>query len=217
LKNKIIAQVDTSACGSLLINNILLKYDTTITTVLKDQCNYDSAKITYNVKINPLQLVKSIADISIIDGDQVVLSITATGSVLWSGSGLSCYTCLSPVANPTADTRYIVSTGSGLCTTYDTVNIHILPKDTLYLPTAFSPNGDGRNDVFNAIGYATDFSMKIFNRWGEEIFFSKSVSEGWNGMYKNKPQLPGVYVVMIQYKNRSGLYKLIKGTITLIR
>lgn len=88
----------------------------------------------------------------------------------------------------------------------------------LYVPTAFTPNGDGLNDVFKA-SYGeniTKFKMTVYNRWGEKVFESNDMNKGWNGIYKGK-MLSGVFVWMIQYDIIDSKNQLIKGTVSLIR
>ena len=112
---------------------------------------------------------------------------------------------------------YIVSTGLGDCRISDTVTIQIKHKDSLYIPDAFSPNNDGVNDVFRAIGSASEYSMKVFNRWGQLVFQTKSITEGWNGRISGKLQASGVYVYLVQYRNASGQVMDRKGTVLLMQ
>lgn len=73
---------------------------------------------------------------------------------------------------------------------------------TVYTPNSFTPNGDGKNDVFLAYGISPgDFHMEIFDRWGEFIFESYDISAGWNGTYRNERAQEEVYVVRIHYFN----------------
>ena len=87
------------------------------------------------------------------------------------------------------------------------------------LPTAFSPNGDGRNEILLALGgiNATDFSMQVWNRWGELVFGTNEIDEGWDGTYKGTQAQIGVYTYFIRYTNFEGDPKVVKGTITLVR
>ena len=83
------------------------------------------------------------------------------------------------------------------------VDREIEPNETgMYIPNAFSPNGDGRNDYFIPRELLSsgikEFSIKIFNRWGELIFKTNSVDgRGWDGSYGGKKQPLGVYIYMI--------------------
>jgi gliding motility-associated-like protein len=94
----------------------------------------------------------------------------------------------------------------------------IEPYFTLYIPNAFSPNGDGYNDNFNVVGdYIFDFEMRIFDRWGNLVYHSTNVKNGWNGSMKGTSAIEDVYVYLINatdYYNKTYSYK---GTVTLIK
>ena len=96
-----------------------------------------------------------------------------------------------------------------------TINIK---DENIYMPNAFTPNGDGVNDYFKAIGHGIkSFKMSIYNRWGEEIFVSNSMLEGWNGTFKNELLPSDVFVYAVQADGYSGQVYLLKGTLTLLR
>lgn len=92
--------------------------------------------------------------------------------------------------------------------------------DVLF-PTGFTPNGDGHNDVFLPLGaaakYSKDYELKIWNRWGEEVFRSSDYALGWDGNFKGQFAQTGVYAYMLTYKSIEGVSKIIKGNVTLIR
>lgn len=88
------------------------------------------------------------------------------------------------------------------------------------IPTGFSPNGDGLNDVFKPLGsalYTSEYEMTIWNRWGQEVFRSIDPSIGWDGNFKGEPSVTGVYAYIIKYKNIYGESKIVKGNVTLTR
>ena len=88
----------------------------------------------------------------------------------------------------------------------------------IIIPTAFTPNGDGLNDVFlPIINEAESFEMKIFNRWGELIFFSNSIFVGWDGRYKSGIVQSGTYIYQISLKEESGETVSQQGTFQLIK
>ncbi len=98
----------------------------------------------------------------------------------------------------------------------------IEPSWELYIPNAFSPNADGVNDNFYPTGYGIDidyFEMYIYNRWGEEIFKTNNILEGWDGSYKNTNTIakPDVYVYIIRIKNIFKHEKQFVGNITVLR
>lgn len=91
----------------------------------------------------------------------------------------------------------------------------------LVIPSAFSPDGNGFNDVLDVIGlYLTDFDLKIYNRWGEVIFASTNLDHKWDGRYKGVKVEPGVYAYVATYKSSDfpdrPRYK-VRGAITVIR
>ena len=93
-------------------------------------------------------------------------------------------------------------------------NVIIKPHPKIFAPNAFSPNGDGLNDIFNVKANGIEeFSMSIYSRWGEMIFFTNDIGEGWDG--KDAPV--GTYVYYIAYKNNLGANSEIYGKVTLIK
>lgn len=92
--------------------------------------------------------------------------------------------------------------------------------DGANVPTGFTPNGDGYNDVFRALGsseYVGEFQMTIWNRWGQEVFRSVDPKVGWDGKFNGQDAQTGVYAYIISYKNIYNENKLVKGNVTLTR
>lgn len=88
----------------------------------------------------------------------------------------------------------------------------------LFIPNAFSPNGDGHNDVFAPVtnGHFNNFKMDIFNRWGQRIF-SANRMEGWDGYHNGKPADAGTYYYHIIADCLEGKELKKKGELVLIR
>lgn len=88
----------------------------------------------------------------------------------------------------------------------------------ILVPTAFTPNNDGLNDVFRPRlnCFASSFHINIFNRWGKKIFESSDIKKGWNGVYAGLRLSTGAYVYYIEYKTTSGITKTAKGVVTLM-
>jgi gliding motility-associated-like protein len=135
-------------------------------------------------------------------------------------AGLSCTDCANPMLTSYArEQEYTVTiTYNDLCTATATMRIIVDNNLEPYVPNAFSPNGDGNNDLFMVYGEgikAIDF--KIFNRWGEKVYETTSQYGGWDGTYKGIMQNPGVYSysVTITYLDDKEVNR--KGSITLIR
>ncbi len=112
--------------------------------------------------------------------------------------------------------RVIVSNDCGNAS--DSVDISQCEESSLWVPSAFSPNGDGSNDKFlPACLHITDFEMFIYDRWGQKIFYTTDENEGWDGKYKGKMCSQGVYVWKISYKEIEGDIKKTKtGHVTLL-
>ena len=88
----------------------------------------------------------------------------------------------------------------------------------LFLPDAFSPNGDNINDVFKVYGAFVDrYEMIIYNRWGEVIFRSTNVNEGWDGTINGQKAPEGSYVYKIEIEDTSGVPFRKSGTVLLLR
>ena len=94
----------------------------------------------------------------------------------------------------------------------------VTPPLTMYIPNAFTPNGDGMNDTFGVSGAAMgDFSLKIYNRWGEKVFESSNPNQRWNGLVNEEDAPSGVYVYKVMAKGVEGGRLQQKGNITLVR
>lgn len=107
------------------------------------------------------------------------------------------------------------------CADTTTRNVIVKPAHTFYIPTAFTPNEDGLNETFKPQGYEIDnFTMSIFNRWGELVFSTDDITKGWDGTYNNELCVPGVYTWRIQYESKamkSEGRQVKEGVVTLLR
>ena len=98
--------------------------------------------------------------------------------------------------------------------------IIVRPEFTFYIPNAFTPDGDGKNDVFNGNGTnIAEYEMLIFNRWGELVFSTNSLDYSWDGTYKASPEPKiDVYVYKVKIKDSvRGEYHLYEGHVTIVR
>ena len=93
------------------------------------------------------------------------------------------------------------------------------PEFTIYIPGAFTPDGDGLNDFFAPQGVEfTDFEMEIFNHWGEAIFYTSNLDKPWDGKSKNGSEIQeGVYVYKIWVKDFKKDIHYYVGNVTLIK
>ncbi len=154
-------------------------------------------------------------------GDTVQLTPCALGnSYTWAPpDGLSCNNCPSPTLIASASAIYSVSvSNNGACTTTCEFPVKVAFNDNIYIPNAFSPNGDGVNDFFTAYGKFIQIKkLKIFNRWGDMVW-NASGNVPWNGTFKGMPAQQGIYLYCITYSDtRTAEVKSKKGEVLLIR
>jgi gliding motility-associated-like protein len=143
-------------------------------------------------------------------------------SYVWSPDyNLSCIKCASVSVQPLKSTDYLlnVSDTNGCFT--DPYNISLIVKEqySLVLPTAFTPNGDDFNaKIFvNGSGIKELIEFRVFNRWGNEVFFTNDINQGWDGTYKGKLQNIDSYAYTVKALMWDGQVRTIKGTFNLLR
>ena len=123
------------------------------------------------------------------------------------------------------DGRYTVKIANQFCSIWDTVQVKVDVEAAcpyLWVPNSFSPNGDGLNDVFKPQDQKIrDYELNVYNRWGERVFQSAKVSEGWDGTFEGQKAPSGAYMYQIVYRfrNADGVIrqKLKEGTIQVVR
>ncbi|MBE7172445.1 MAG: gliding motility-associated C-terminal domain-containing protein [Williamsia sp.] len=202
----------------------LIKASQNITVLILDSvCKRDTV-ITLPVSLLPkaqIAITKS-NDISCINASAV---LTATGGTTYTWSPdlhIIHRTNESITVNPQQTiTYYVQSRNLSGCVGQDSVKISFLKEgdQKLSVPNAFTPNGDGVNDVFRPVfsGPASKYNFTVYNRWGQLLFKSSTVQAGWDGTYHAILQPQGIYVYYITAEGScSGLFER-KGTFLLIR
>jgi gliding motility-associated-like protein len=186
----------------------------TSTNCLDDSLTRTVAMPNLPVTISP--------DQTIFIGQQIQLFVDGPGTTYqWSpATGLSNTTVAKPSASPVQDIMYkaMVINNNG-CSGEDSVRITVVDLDDIYVPTAFTPNNDGKNDDIKPF-FGTKFTLKefsIFSRWGERVFTSRNRGEGWKGKINGVEQNPGVYVWILKFIDDKGKAIEKKGTLILIR
>jgi gliding motility-associated-like protein len=163
---------------------------------------------TISVIIRPNPTVDAGPDMKFnIEDPDKFLKATGTGTLSWiEGDGTYCIPCPETFLITTKGGCYKIEAVNDYgCKAQDEVCIEIIKDFGVYIPDAFTPNGDGLNDVFYVYGYnVTDFTMEIFDRWGELIFTSGDQLKGWPGTYMGKEVEMGVYVYKVSYKGLDG-------------
>jgi gliding motility-associated-like protein len=136
------------------------------------------------------------------------------GTYLWNDGSVGKNLSVSA-----AGVYYVTVTNNG-CSNADTINI---ARDCyINIPNVFTPNADGLNNCFFPTNLLTagltSFKMRIFNRWGNEVFYTTNLnSKGWDGNYGNKPQPIGTYIYQIDIIMKNGERGSYHGNVTLLR
>ncbi|MEO8766325.1 MAG: PKD domain-containing protein [Ginsengibacter sp.] len=177
---------------------------------------------TVFIKTYPKIIANAGGDTDVVIDQPLQLHATGGQVYLWTPpTGLSNANIADPVAMLHNNQQYVLkATNSIGCNGTDTIDITVYKVDPgLYIPNAFSPNGDNLNEVFRPvpIGMKSLTYFKIFNRFGQLIFSTNKLKAGWDGTFNGKPQNPDVYVWIaegIDFKNTK-ISK--KGTVVLIR
>jgi gliding motility-associated-like protein len=139
---------------------------------------------------------------------------------------LNCTNCPAPLANPQYTTKYTVEIADrhGCANTGEITIVVVCGKENVFIPNTFSPNGDGRNEVFypKGTGLFRVKSMRVFNRWGEIVFeknefTANDPSAGWNGMFKGKLASPDTYIYTMEILCENNTIIPVKGNVTLLR
>jgi gliding motility-associated-like protein len=171
-------------------------------------------------------------------GDSIQLNPLVVGTqndVLWSWTtttklttkDLSCTNCPNPYAKPLQTTIFNLSVKDTAtnCTVKDALKVTVKPCESIFVPTAFSPNNDTQNDYFAIFASSCVrkvLSMRVFNRWGVLVFSQRNFlpnndKNGWDGRMNNQQLPPDVYVYVIELELGDGSKKLVAGDVTLLR
>jgi len=146
----------------------------------------------------------------------------------WSpGLDLSCIDCPQPEAFPINTTNVTLQvTDENGCTGSDIVNLRVLKRRLVFIPTGFTPNNDGVNDileVFTGKGVSAINHMRVYDRWGNMMFerenltFNEDGSEGWNGEFRGRAVEPGVYIYTVEVEFIDEAVLLYRGEVNIYR
>ena len=178
--------------------------------------------LSRKITVNPLPVVFAGRDTTITYGTPYQLIGNAPGGMfyLWDPIlFLNNPNIPDPIATPEYGITYTLRVvDTNRCESLDSVRINISTDVPVNISSAFSPNGDGRNDVFRVnLTFQKLVEFRVFNRWGQEVFFTNDASKGWDGTYKGEPQNMDNYQYLIRVSYPGGETKAYKGNVTLIR
>jgi gliding motility-associated-like protein len=185
----------------------------------------DTVGVSFSNYIPPLDA--TVSDSTIYEGQtvQIISTVYTNGTYTWNPpGGLNSTTISNPTATPpvsfiTYVVEYVDSNG---CENRDSVNIRVrnvtCTEPELFIPNAFTPNGDNNNEILYVRGNTIkELLFRIYNRWGEKVFETNNPGQGWDATYKGKPVMPGVYDYYFEATcfDNNKFFK--KGNVTVIR
>jgi|GEM_PF-2581442 len=171
----------------------------------------------------------SIKKINVFAGNDTIISVNQPLQLY--ASGAKDYTWSPPqyLNDPASEqpiavlsqsqTYYLSGLSAEGCTGYDTINIKVYKDINIYVPNAFTPNGDGKNDLLKPIlpGISSVEYFLVYNRFGQIVFRTTETNKGWDGKFTGKDQDAGTYVWIIKAKDYNGKTRILKGVSLLIR
>ncbi|MBA3827803.1 MAG: gliding motility-associated C-terminal domain-containing protein [Taibaiella sp.] len=154
-------------------------------------------------------------------GSTIVLSATGAHSYSWTPTAnLNDPTIPNPTATLAgkATTYYVAGTDANGCIGYDSVLVDPLKNSAVGIPNAFSPNGDGVNDILYVRGSnIATLEYHVYNRWGQIVFETNNINTGWDGKASGTPQPMDNYAIVIKVTTNDGCKFEKKGNVTLLR
>jgi gliding motility-associated-like protein len=177
---------------------------------------------THNIQIENFRPFAG-NDTIIVKGESIIFNATGGSVYTWTPS---TYLNNPNVRNPigyypdTTKITYVVHIASEAgCEGDDSITVWVVNQSAIFVPSAFSPNGDGRNDILRpiGIGYRDVNYFRVYNRWGQAVFYGTKFNEGWDGSYQGRTADIGTYFWVLSITDRFGNETTMKGDATLIR
>lgn len=199
-----------------------------VTGYSHNTCPNETGKI--KVTVGEIPTVNLGPDLSVDAGKEVILKPIVSSDVVnynWQpATGLSCTTCPSPRFIADKDITYLLKVRTQYnCEASDAVQIKVTcGNGAVYIPNAFTPNNDGKNDRFNIRGYGIQKvkSFRIYNRYGQQVFIRENfqhtdTNAGWDGRFNGQIVPGGAYVYIAEVICNEGKRVVLKGTLVLVR
>lgn len=173
----------------------------TYTVIVKDRNDcYNSDTIRVGELPSPILNLAPENAICIPDGQSVILDANGQGqlSYLWPASGDTTRTITVNVEG----TYVVRATNPEGCVAEKSTEVVDKCEPRFFIPDAFTPDGEGRNEILEIFGaYYTNFSIRIYNRWGEVIYATNNLEDRWDGTYKGQKVQPGAYPYVLSYES----------------
>ena len=208
--------ISANVCVGDTYGGSVITNDTTFTVTYQNIGGCDSV-VNYNLTAIALPVVTLTDDATIDEGESLTLSATGGTSYAWSSGQNTADITVAP----TVTTLYIVTvSNTDGCSVVDSTSVTVIPTPEVdvKIPTAFSPNGDGKNDFFDVLNrfQVQVDEFRIYNRWGELVY--NNPDGEWDGRFRNTEQPIGVYVYYLKVTYlKSGKQDALSGNVTLLR
>lgn len=197
-------------------------------TLIATSTNGCADTISYDVNIGELPFADAGQDDTIPYLESYTLNGSGIGTFLWSPltpivwpGTISSNIVEDPEVQLTETTTfYLTVTSPDGCTETDTVTIYVTQRTIVEVPNAFSPNGDGINDEIFVLNHEVSelLEYSIYNRWGQQIFTTTDINQGWNGKLEDGTEAGlGTYIYIVRANGLGGEYFERQGNITLVR
>ena len=209
--------------GSTSSANVVAPVSNTTYAVWAKDTNDCVNTISQLVTVSPLPDVlinQGEANLIITSGASVNLAASGAVHYQWTSGNVSCTACAMITESPTTNTQYCISgINSNNCSNTSCIDIIVQELcGQVFIPDAFSPNGDGVNDLFKVYGKCIDkLALQIFDRWGNQIFETSDPLSGWNGTFQGHEMNTGTYLYQANYTLNNGVSDKMHGNFFLIR
>lgn len=189
-------------------------YNITLMVISSDTCPGDTTLYNY-IRVNPLPQADAGNDTTVYQESTIQLTATGGLEYLWdTGENMQTIS----VTPPQTTTYLVTVTDATGCVSFGDVTVTVDFKYVIFVPTMFSPNNDGNNDMLYVRGLGiTNFNLKVYNRWGERVFETTDKTMGWDGKYKGNELNTGVFVYLLQGNMDNGEVMKKSGNITLVK
>jgi len=182
--------------------------------------SFGSNTATSTIEVFATPIIDAGIDVSLELGESTTLDASGAGvNAVYTWSWLSCVICPTTITTPEETITYTVTAvDTNGCTATDDVTVIVNYDNVIWVPNIFSPNGDGNNDYLFVRGKGVEsFQFVVYSRWGEKVFESTSLTDGWNGRFRGKDMNKAVFVYYLKGFFKDGSEFNQKGDITLIR
>jgi gliding motility-associated-like protein len=217
--------------GTSLIRVVVTEPTTfTVTSVTPEGCSIENSSTVFTSALGGTDVAASADPENIVVGSSSQISVIPVGPEYFYGWSppdfLENPSSSQTTSTPSQTITYTITVSEindlGICSKTDSVTISVFESicgsPNIYVPNAFTPNGDGENDLLLVRGGGiTSLKFMVFNRWGNKVFETEDQQLGWDGSYNGNLAEPAVFVYQLEAVCGDGQTYFEKGNVTLIR